>query len=1118
MRRRVRRIATSTGRRNRASPTAPAIMDDPQGRGRPPSIGDRGLRRRRGQVLDSPTRPRPIEFEADRYAGHGTSCTALRSRPCWSWPRSVWPAPSPGRRPPTPSPKPVASSPRRRRRGRRDPRRRPARRRRRARTPSSNCSGGPTRSPRSRPQAAGRPRDAETYRENLKILSRKSRPARAARPARPRPPAVEPAESPLRSPDPPAGPTPSARRPAPSVDSRRTARSAPPPAAGRGPVASRSRRGRRRRAGGPAADAGRGPRPDLAAADAAFAAKDYAEAGRIYADPRQGETAARRASRPLDLLPGLRGRHADQRPPRDRRRVGEHQRRDRADPRPEPEQLAGRIPPQPRRRALAAGKKTKPAQGRRRPGLRPPRSRRPPAAGPARPGRRRPPSPAPPPSSSPRSAEPGRPGRPRRRPLAVPRLGQLPDLPRRPGPRAEGRPGRRGRPDASRPSGGPTRPRAAPGSRSARSTSTRPPRQYAQMTGQPEDSPGFSTMGMNAGRIISRRVNLRADHPTLVQAVLPHEITHVILADFFTEQQIPRWADEGMAVLSEPVDEQQRRAADLVDPLAANRLFPVDALMSMDYPDNRYWGLYYAQSVSLTRFLVEQGTPGQMIQFLQDSQREGYEAALRRVYKIDGLPRPPAALARLRPRPRADARTAAARGDRPRPQGPLSRLGRGLRGRRGSPGRSSRRRTDRSRSGPPPGPRRTHQACRTSPGPAPRPPGPRAAGGAARGARRRPGRPTMTRQTRRPVADRGSRPAPGTRWVRLGPAGRSTQGNARRTSAACAISRARFDRDPGREPVDGLARRGSAGETGSWSRAARPATASSRPGRATGGRPGSSGSGDRAGPRSTTGPRPGRGRPIAGGGRRARPAGFGPLEPLADRPGRLRAAGADGGPSGRSGARRSRRVRRRPGPGAAASLRAGRPSRRPVARSNRRSSRARAGEVGGLVGVGRRGEHQGVAGPGRRDVEEAEGLGVVGHPLAVAVDRPAQAAARLGFLAVLARRSSSTTGLTSGPSSGSKATRFSSPGRLRSRSGRTTIGNSSPLAWWIDIRRMISPSSSVVAAWVSLVAARRSARRRATKSARVNPPCSSNRRAIRTSFRAFARLRSPRNSPIRAAS
>ncbi len=161
--------------------------------------------------------------------------------------------------------------------------------------------------------------------------------------------------------------------------------------------------------------------------------------------------------------------------------------------------------------------------------------------------------------------------------------------------------------------------------------------QYAQMTGQPADSPGFSTMGMNDGQIISRRVNLRTDHDGLLGAVLPHEVTHVILADFFTEEQIPRWADEGMAVLTEPVAEQKRRAADLVEPLGRNLLFPIETLMKMDYPDNRYWSLYYAQSVSLTRFLVDQGTPAQLVQFLQGARTKGFEAELRRIYKIDGF-------------------------------------------------------------------------------------------------------------------------------------------------------------------------------------------------------------------------------------------------------------------------------------------------------------------------------------------------------------------------------------------------------------------------------------------------------------------------------------------------
>ena len=70
----------------------------------------------------------------------------------------------------------------------------------------------------------------------------------------------------------------------------------------------------------------------------------------------------------------------------------------------------------------------------------------------------------------------------------------------------------------------------------------------------------------------------------------------------------------------------------------------------MDYPDGRYWGLYYAQSVSLTRFLVEQGTPAQFIQFVQ-----GTRSRTARGRTPAGLPdrrlrRPPQALAGLRAR------------------------------------------------------------------------------------------------------------------------------------------------------------------------------------------------------------------------------------------------------------------------------------------------------------------------------------------------------------------------------------------------------------------------------------------------------------------------------------
>lgn len=160
---------------------------------------------------------------------------------------------------------------------------------------------------------------------------------------------------------------------------------------------------------------------------------------------------------------------------------------------------------------------------------------------------------------------------------------------------------------------------------------------FAQMTGQPEPSPGFSTMGLNAGQVVARRVNLRADHPNILKAILPHEVTHVVLADLFTTKQIPRWADEGMAVLAEPDNEQELRAADLAEPLRSGRLFRVADLLTMDYPDGRYWALYYAQSVSLTRYLVETGSPAKLVEFLRAVQGSNLDSELKRHYGVDGV-------------------------------------------------------------------------------------------------------------------------------------------------------------------------------------------------------------------------------------------------------------------------------------------------------------------------------------------------------------------------------------------------------------------------------------------------------------------------------------------------
>src|SRR5262249_40158478 len=82
---------------------------------------------------------------------------------------------------------------------------------------------------------------------------------------------------------------------------------------------------------------------------------------------------------------------------------------------------------------------------------------------------------------------------------------------------------------------------------------------FSKETGQAPESPGFSSMSLSEGRVVGRRINLRADEPRLILAILPHEVTHVVLADLFANQKIPRWADEGMAVLAEPHSARAQR-------------------------------------------------------------------------------------------------------------------------------------------------------------------------------------------------------------------------------------------------------------------------------------------------------------------------------------------------------------------------------------------------------------------------------------------------------------------------------------------------------------------------------------------------------------------------------
>jgi tetratricopeptide (TPR) repeat protein len=160
---------------------------------------------------------------------------------------------------------------------------------------------------------------------------------------------------------------------------------------------------------------------------------------------------------------------------------------------------------------------------------------------------------------------------------------------------------------------------------------------YSRATGQSSGSPGHSRIESDSGtgRVVSRRMEMHFENPNLLDAVLPHETTHVVLAGQFGTHQVPRWADEGVAVLAEPADKVDLHRRNLARCQRDGQLLSLRELMQLsDYPQPRQIGAFYAQSVSLVDYLSRLKGAAVFTQFVRDGLREGYEPALRRHYGL----------------------------------------------------------------------------------------------------------------------------------------------------------------------------------------------------------------------------------------------------------------------------------------------------------------------------------------------------------------------------------------------------------------------------------------------------------------------------------------------------
>jgi hypothetical protein len=149
---------------------------------------------------------------------------------------------------------------------------------------------------------------------------------------------------------------------------------------------------------------------------------------------------------------------------------------------------------------------------------------------------------------------------------------------------------------------------------------------------------GSSLLEFRGDQVVLRRVDICTDQPKYLTNALPHELTHVVLADRFIVQPIPPWADEGMAILAESAVQQASHQDNLKRSIAKQGTYRLAQLLSGDnYPTGGDRAVFYGQSASVTQFLVARGTPEKFVRFLQAATTVGYDQALSEHYKIPSV-------------------------------------------------------------------------------------------------------------------------------------------------------------------------------------------------------------------------------------------------------------------------------------------------------------------------------------------------------------------------------------------------------------------------------------------------------------------------------------------------
>jgi hypothetical protein len=142
---------------------------------------------------------------------------------------------------------------------------------------------------------------------------------------------------------------------------------------------------------------------------------------------------------------------------------------------------------------------------------------------------------------------------------------------------------------------------------------------------------GATSFAFENGKILSRNMNLEGSLDRILVNCLPHEVAHTVLADHF-RTPLPRWADEGAAVLSEDEEERERHGK-LAMQIARTpgRLMALRRLFALrDFPQDVM--VLYAQGYAVTQYLVDKKDRKTFLKFVKQGMDDGWDKAVQTHY------------------------------------------------------------------------------------------------------------------------------------------------------------------------------------------------------------------------------------------------------------------------------------------------------------------------------------------------------------------------------------------------------------------------------------------------------------------------------------------------------